>query len=257
LNWYPTWHTKDGADRTGAVRRHEFSGEVAESGEAIYGMNDWFADGALAEYCVTRPEWIAPKPASLSHAQAASVPISALTAWQGLLDRAKLQRGERVLIHGGAGAVGVFAIQLAHRQGAYVITTVSARSASFVRELGADQVIDYKAVPFQKEAGQVDVVFDAVGGETLRRSWNVLKPSGHLVTIASGSEIAPDERAKAAFFIVEPKREQLMEVGRLLDAGELRTIVDTEVPFAQASGAFTGMLPRTGRGKLVVTVTTP
>jgi NADPH:quinone reductase-like Zn-dependent oxidoreductase len=120
---------------------------------------------------------------------------------------------ECVLIHGGAGAVGVFAIQLAHRQGAYVITTVSARSASFVRELVADQVIDYKAVPFEKEAGQVGVVFDAVGGETLRRSWNVLKPSGHLVTIASPSEIAPDERTKAAFFIVEPKREQLMEVG--------------------------------------------
>jgi NADPH:quinone reductase-like Zn-dependent oxidoreductase len=251
--WYPTWHTKEDAPRDGAVPCHEFSGEIAESGEQIYGMNDWYADGALAEYCITRPEWIAPKPESLTHTRAASAPISALTAWQGLFDRARLQRGERVLIHGGAGAVGVFAIQLAHRQGAEVATTVSPRNAQFVRDLGADQVIDYKAIPFEKEAGEVDVVFDAVGGDTLRRSWSVLKPGGRLVTITS-DEIGPDERTRAAFFIVEPKREQLVEIGRLLDAGEIRTVIDTVVPFSRASDAFNGNLQRTGRGKLVVTV---
>jgi NADPH:quinone reductase-like Zn-dependent oxidoreductase len=190
--WSPTWHTKEGQPRDGAVACHEFSGEIVGSEEAVYGMNDWYVDGALAEYCVTRPEWIAPKPARLSHALAATVPISALTAWQGLFDRAKLQRGERVLIHGGAGAVGVFAIQLAHRQGAHVITTVSTRNAQFVGELGAEQVIDYKSVPFEKEARDIDVVFDAVGGETLRRSWSVLRPKGRLVTIAS-DETAVDE----------------------------------------------------------------
>lgn len=253
VDWYPTWHTKEDAPREGAVPCHEFSGELVEGGQPVYGMTDWYADGALAEYCVTRPEWIAPKPASLSHVEAASVPISALTAWQGLFDRTRLQPGERVLIHGGAGAVGVFAIQLAHRHDAYVITTVSPRNAQFVRELGADQVIDYKAVPFEKEAREIDVVFDSVGGETLLRSWSVVKPNGRLVTITSG-EIGPDERTKAAFFIVEPKREQLIEVGRMLDAGELRTVLDAEVPFSNASAAFTGALQRTGRGKLVVTV---
>ena len=122
LLWYPTSHTKNGDQRNGAVPSHEFSGEIAEIGarvagisigQEVYGMNDWFADGALAEYCITQPDWIAPKPRHLSHAEAASVPIGALTAWQGLFDRAKLQPGERVLVHGGAGAVGVFVLQLA------------------------------------------------------------------------------------------------------------------------------------------------
>src|SRR3954447_22235619 len=204
--WYPTSRTKDGQMRTGAVLSHEFSGEIAETGEEIYGMNDWFADGALAEYCVTQPAWVAPKPRSLTYAEAASVPIGALTAWQGLFDRAKLQAGERVLIHGGAGAVGIFAIQLARSRGAYVVTTVSARNSEFVMGLGADEAIDYKAARFEDKAREIDVVFDAVGGDTLRRSWGVLKENGRLVTIAADSETAADERTKRAFFIVEPNR---------------------------------------------------
>jgi NADPH:quinone reductase-like Zn-dependent oxidoreductase len=119
LDWYPSSHTRDGGSCTAAVPSHEFSGEIAGFGEGvedlsigqeIYGMNDWFADGALAEFCLTRRGWIAPKPRTLSHAEAASLPISALTARQGLFDRAHLRGGERVLIHGGAGAVGTLAI---------------------------------------------------------------------------------------------------------------------------------------------------
>jgi NADPH:quinone reductase-like Zn-dependent oxidoreductase len=261
--WYPTWHTKSGDRRTGAVPSHEFSGEIAEAGDGksgfsvgqeVYGINDWFAEGALAEYCVTNAQWIAPKPRSLSHEEAASVPIGALTAWQGLFDRAKLQAGEHVLVHGGAGAVGVFAIQLARSRGAHVVTTVSARNAEFVKELGANQVIDYKAVPFENEVRDLDVVFDTVGGDTLRRSWSVLRTGGRLVTIAAEGEATRDERTKAAFFIVEPKREQLVEIGKLLDAGDLRAIVDTVVPFSGASDAFQGTAKRQGRGKLVVAV---
>ena len=261
LAWYPTSHTRNGDPRPGAVPSHEFCGRIAEigggieeswAGQEVYGMNDWFADGALAEYCVTRPEWIAPKPRHLGYAEAAAAPIGALTAWQGLFDRAKLQPGERVLVHGGAGAVGSFAVQLARSHGADVTATASPRNFDFVTALGANHVIDYNAAPFENQVRDVDVVFDAVGGDTLRRSWGVLKPDGRLVTIAADNAATADERTKKAFFIVEPNRAQLVEIGRLLDAGTLRAVVDAEVPFSRAAEAYAGTVERHGRGKLVV-----
>lgn len=220
-------------------------------------MNDWFVDGALAEYCVTQPDWIAPKPRRLSHPEAAAVPIGALTAWQGLFARAKLQPGERVLVHGGAGAVGIFAIQLARSRGAHVSATVSAHNLEFVKRLGANQVIDYKATRFEKEVRDIDVVFDTVGGDTLRRSWDVLKPAGRMVTVAADSENTRDEREQQAFFIVEPDRQQLSEIARLLDAGELQSVVDRVLPFSQASDAYTQAVRKKGRGKQVVTLREP
>jgi NADPH:quinone reductase-like Zn-dependent oxidoreductase len=263
LEWYPTSHTKNGDSRSGAVPCHEFSGEIAEIGEGvaefsigeeIYGMNDWFADGALAEYCVTQPQCIAAKPRNLNHAEAAAVPIGALTAWQGLFERAKLQPGERLLVQGGAGAVGNFAVQLAHGCGAHVAATVSEQNLEFAKELGADQIIDYKAVAFEDQVRDVDVVFDTVGGDTLRRSWSVLTPTGRMVTIAAGNETADDERTKRAFFIVEPSHPKLVEVGKQLDAGALRTVVDTIVPFAQAASVYLGTFQKKGRGKVVVSL---
>jgi NADPH:quinone reductase-like Zn-dependent oxidoreductase len=264
LGWYPTSHTRTGEPRQNAVPGHEFSGTVAAlgsealgfyAGQEIFGWNDWFSDGATAEYCLARPATIAPKPASLSHVEAASVPIGALTAWQGLIVRAGLSASDRVLIHGGAGAVGIFAIQLARHAGARVITTASARHATFLRDLGAERVIDYRAERFEEHAGEVDVVFDAVGGETLQRSWAVLKPGGRLVTVASGSSEATDARTKAAFFIVEPQQEQLTEIASLFDRGALRTCVDAVVPFAEAASAYFGTAARrNGQGKVVIAV---
>jgi NADPH:quinone reductase-like Zn-dependent oxidoreductase len=263
LLWYPTSHRKNGDPRTGAVPCHEFSGEIARIGEGvaglsagqeIYGLNDWFAQGALAEYCVTQPDWIAPKPRRLSHPEAATVPIGALTAWQGLFDRAKIQSGEHVLVHGGAGAVGIFALQLARSRGARVTTTVSAHNLEFVKKLGANQAIDYKAARFEEAVRDIDVVFDTVGGDTLRRSWGVLKPGGRMVTVAADSENTRDERERQAFFIVEPNRQQLIEISRLLDAGELQTVVGGILPLAQASDAYTGAVRKKGSGKLVVTL---
>jgi NADPH:quinone reductase-like Zn-dependent oxidoreductase len=264
IEWYPTTHTNAGAARRDPVPGHEFSGVVAavgaavqgfQVGDAIYGMNDWFADGATAEYCLTQPASIAAKPSRLSNAEAAAVPIGALTAWQGLYDRAKLKAGERVLIHGGSGAVGVFAIQLARRVGAQVFTTASVRNAEFLEQLGASHVIDYKSERFEEVVGEVDVVFDGVGGEMLQRSWDVLAPAGRMVTIASNSEGAQDERTKAAFFVVEAKQAQLVEIAKLFDSGELKVFVDGIIPPTQASAAYFGKLPRqTGRGKVVVAV---
>ncbi len=263
LLWYPTSHTKTGEKRVGAIPGHEFSGVIEDVGEdvgsleigqEVFGLNDWFADGAMAERCTAPFSAVAPKPARLTHVEAASVPIGALTAWQGLYDRAMLQAGERVLVHGGAGAVGLFAIQLARLRGAHVVATASARNLDFVTSLGAEQVIDYHASPFEQQVGELDVVFDTVGGQTLERSWRVLKPRGRMVTIAANGESASEQRVKNAFFIVEANQKELSEIGDLLDAGRLRTVVDAVVPLSRAPDAFTGHVDRHGRGKLVVAV---
>jgi len=264
LIWYPTTHTKSGTARLRAVPGHEFSGVIAgigkdvhdfKVGDQVYGMNDWFANGATAEFCITVPQNIARKPASLSHEAAASVPIGALTSWQGLIDRAKLAPGERILIHGGAGAVGLYAVQLAHTLGSRVVTTVSSQDIDFVKRLGADEAIDYKVSRFEEQVRDVDVVFDAVGGDTLERSWGVLRPGGRMITIAADGEGTTDQRVKDAFFIVEPNQAQLIEIAKRLDAGHLRAFVKTTVPLREASAAYSGALTqKSGYGKIVVAV---
>jgi NADPH:quinone reductase-like Zn-dependent oxidoreductase len=263
LSWYPTTHRKTGDARLGAVPAHEFSGVVAgvgedvgslEIGREVYGMNDWYSDGAMAEYCIAPFFAVASKPCRLSHDEAAAVPISALTALQGLFDHAKLQRGEHVLIHGGAGAVGVFAIQLAHLHGARVTATASTGNCDFVASLGAETVVDYQKSRFEDSVGEMDVVFDAVGGETLDRSWGVLKPDGRMVTVVSTAEGSGDPRVQKAFFIVEPNQKQLFEVAALLDSGLIRAVVDGVIPLSQAPDAYAGKVERHGRGKLVVAV---
>src|SRR5262249_6337181 len=243
LLWQPTTHTKSGDNRRHAIPGHEFSGTITAVGsgahgavgEEVFGMNDWYAQGATGEFCCAPPSAIARKPARLTHVEAASVPIDALTAWQGLFERAQLQAGERVLIHGGAGAVGVLAIQLARLRGAHVLTTASGHDRDFLLQLGAQQVIDYHTERFEDVAKDVDLVFDAVGGSTLQRSWGVLGSGGRLVTIVSTVKSADDERTKQALFFVEPNRRQLCDIAAMLDAGQVRPVVSTVLPFTQAA----------------------
>ena len=233
--WYPTFHTAEGATRPlPIILGHEFSGVVeaigqagmgVQVGDSVYGLSDWFIDGAQAEYCLTTPANIALKPASLDHVQAAAVPISALTAWQALIDRAQLSQGHRVLIHGAAGGVGSFAVQVARHQKAHVIATASKANAHFVASLGADEVIDYRTTPFETLVRDVDVVLDTVGGDTRDRSWGILRKGGQLVTIAADAERSTQPRVQDAFFIVEPNRVQLIEIARLIDAGVIRPTV--------------------------------
>jgi len=261
LRWAPTSVARDGSPRPlPLVPGHEFSGEVAmletdaagfRVGDAVYGLNDWFGDGASAEYCLARTAEIARKPTALDHVQASVVPISALTAWQGLFDRARLAAGQRVLIHGAAGGVGVFAVQLARWRGAHVIATVSAANAEFVRGLGADETIDYRAVRFEAMVGEVDVVFDGVGGDALARSWALLKTGGTLVTIAASSEGERDQRTKDAFFIVEAKPSQLDDLAGLMNAGQLGLVVDRVFPLVQAREAY-AFRPQRGKAALAV-----
>jgi NADPH:quinone reductase-like Zn-dependent oxidoreductase len=214
-------------------------------------MNDWFSDGAQAEYCVARVADIARKPASVDDVYAAVTPISALTAWQGLFERARIEAGQYILIHGAAGSVGSFAVQFAHWRGARVTATVSAANIDFVRELGADEIIDDSAERFEERVQGMDAVFDTVGGDTLRRSWGVLYPGGRLVTIAASEEDSQDERTREAFFIVEPRRAELNEIARLIDADQVRPVVGVEFPMADAILAYE-MKPV--RGKVVLRV---
>ena len=261
LSWVPTWTTRAGEPRPlPVIPGHEFSGEIAALGaevrdvgvgELVYGLNDWYRDGASAECCVARVADLARKPSSVDHVHAAATPISALTAWQGLVERAGLAAGQRVLIHGAAGGVGAFAVQLARWRGARVTGTASAANLDFVRSLGADEAIDYRAERFEDAVRDVDVVFDTVGGEALERSWGVLKPGGRLVTVAASEERTTDERTRDAFFIVEPSRAQLAEIARLIDRGELRPVVGAVFPLAEARQAYQH---KPVRGKVVLRV---
>jgi NADPH:quinone reductase-like Zn-dependent oxidoreductase len=262
---WQVWETPDGRSRLPAIPSHEVSGVVAAIapevqdvtvGDAVYALTDFFRDGAAAEYVAVRAADLAPKPLTLDHAQAAATPLSALTAWQALFDHAQLTPGQRVLIHGAAGGVGSFAVQLARWRGAHVIGTASARNISFVRELGADEVIDYRATSFETAIGDVDIVLDTIGGTTLERSWSVLRLDGLLITIVRppSPEWANGRDARGVFFIVEPRRDQLMELGRLIDAGVVRPMVEAVLPLEQAREAYERGAREHPRGKLVLAV---
>jgi NADPH:quinone reductase-like Zn-dependent oxidoreductase len=261
--WEPTWKMSNGEPRPQPViLGHEFSGVVADVGpgldvavgDEVYGLNDWYRDGAQAEYCVARAEDLAPLPRSVDHVHAAATPISGLTAWQAFFERARLEVGERVLIHAGAGAVGTFAVQLARWHGARVIATAATPNVDFVRDLGAHDVVDYTRTRFEEVARDVDVVLDTVGGETLARSWGVVRAGGRVVTIATSSEGATDPRVREAFFIVRADRGQLGELARLIEAGVLRPVVARVLPLAEAHAAYTARPRGSTRGKTVLRV---
>jgi NADPH:quinone reductase-like Zn-dependent oxidoreductase len=262
LNWMPTFSQPSGAPRPfPIVLSHEFSGVVEsiganvsdfKPGDEVFGLNDWFTNGAQAEYCVAGAASLARKPKSLDHAEAAVVPISALTAWQALIEKGQLERNQRVLIHGAAGGVGTFAVQLARWRGAHVTVTASAINTEFVRALGADVIIDYHTTRFEEVICDVDVVLDGVGGETLKRSWGVLKPTGKLVTIV-GAEDA-DKRSREAFMLVRADGRQLAQIGKMIDAGELRVFVEAVYSLADATEAYARAQESGRRGKIALDV---
>ncbi|HTV40467.1 MAG TPA: NADP-dependent oxidoreductase [Candidatus Sulfotelmatobacter sp.] len=262
--WIPTFQTRAGGPRPfPIVLGHEFSGVIEGRssnvssftlGEEVFGINDWFSNGAQAEYCVVDESGLAKKPESLHHTEAAVVPISALTAWQGLFEKANLQRGQDILIHGAAGSVGMFAVQMARLRGARVIATASSGNADFVQALGADQVIDYRKTPFEHMICEVDAVLDTVGGETLERSWKLLKPGGRMVTIATGSEQSRDPRVRDAFMIVRADGSQLAQIAWMIDAGELRVFPGPTFELARAREAYDRAAQGGIRGKVALRI---
>jgi len=192
-------------------------------------------------------ELLVARPQALGHAESAAIPLPALTAWQGLFDHGRLGSDERVLIHGAAGGVGGFAVQLARARGAHVIGTASAANLGFVRELGANEAVD-AATCFEDAVEPVDLVFDTRGGERLRRSVAVLRARGRLVSVV---EEPPDG---GEYFTVEPNPDQLTSIARLADVGELRPPSVEIFPLASAREAFARSLEPGRRGKVVLAV---
>ncbi len=227
-----------------------------QRGQAIYGNA---SSGSYAEYALAAASAVAPKPASLTFDQAAAVPIGALTAWRSLFDTAGLQAGQHVLIHGAAGGVGSFAVQLARWKGAHVIGTASAGNLDLVRSLGAEQAVDYRAAPFENVVHDMDVVLDTVGGDTLDRSWQVLRPGGILVSIAGqpSQEVAQGRGVRAGMpGRADPARVGglLRQIGALLESGQIKVQVGEIFPLAQARQAHVLSEQRHGRGRIVLHV---
>ena len=263
--WSETWKTPTGVDRHLPIPCHDLSGVVAEVGsgvtgvavgDAVYALTEFWRDGAAAQYTLARATNLAPKPRSLDYLQAAAIPLVGLTAWQALFDHARLSAGQSILIHGAAGGVGSMAVQLARWAGAHVIGTASARNRDFLRELGANEVIDYTSTRFEDVLHDIDIVLDTIGSDTMKRSWSVLKKGGRLVSIFSppSQEQARAYSVRAVFFIVEPDRDELIQLANLIDTGHLRPIIEAVYPLSEARQAFEHALRGHTRGKVILQV---
>lgn len=242
-----------GRDVSGIVAACGTGVRAFQIGDPVYAMLSP-EEGGFAEFVRVKAEYVAAKPMSLSHAEAAAVPLAALTALQGLFDYGGIAKGQSVLIHGGAGGVGHFAIQFAKIAGATVLTTVSTDDRAFVRELGADKAIDYRNERFEDVAHDIDLVFDLIGGETQVRSWSVLKPGGILVsTLGQPSrEKATQHQVRCTGYQAQPNGEELAEIAALIDTHRVRPIVAATFPFAAVLDAEEVQAKSHPRGKIVL-----
>ncbi len=218
-------------------------------GQAVFGP----VIGGYAEYVIAGASDLQPKPANLSFEEAASVPVGALTAWGSLIDVARVQSGQRVLVQGAAGGVGIFGVQLAHWKGAYVYGTASDGNGAFIRSLGVDQPIDYQAAPFEAVVHDLDIVFDTVGGEVFERSLSVIKKGGVLVTIAA--QFSPDAGQAQGIRVARGGRasvDVLGQIAGLLAAGKIKTYVSAVLPLSDARKAHEMSESGHTRGKIVL-----
>ncbi|PZQ89924.1 MAG: NADPH:quinone reductase [Leifsonia xyli] len=255
-----------GNDFSGVVVEAPFESHPLQPGTEVYGMGMVpRLGGSYAEYLTVPALSVARKPPSLSHVEAAAVPLAALTAWGMVVETAKAHEGQRMLIHAGAGGVGHFAVQFASYFGARVIATGSERNAPFLAELGASEIVDYTAGPFEDAVAPVDVVIDLIGnaaGDTGSRSLGVLRPGGLYVNGPSGSFPAMAAEAaalgvRATGFRVSPDAATLAIVTRLLESGDVRVYVDRVLPLAEAAEAHRLIESGHTRGKIVLAVAEP
>jgi NADPH:quinone reductase-like Zn-dependent oxidoreductase len=251
-------------DKLPLVLGREVAGIVVEcgqsasqfsEGDAVFAMPE-IGRGGYAEYAVVKVTEAAAKPASLDVIQAGAVPLAALTAWQGLFKFGNLKQGQRLLVHGGSGGVGHFAIQFAKSNGAHVTTTVSTPHVEFVRGLGADQVIDYQTQRFEDLIHEVDLVFDLVGGEIQNRSWQVLKRGGALISTVNepSKEKAAARGVRALRYTVSESGEDLATIGELIDGGRVKPVVTRTFQLNDAAAAQVFLEHDHPVGKVVLSV---
>jgi NADPH:quinone reductase-like Zn-dependent oxidoreductase len=259
LEWPGTWTDRAGRDRTPTIPGHEVSGVVVELGygttglavgQRAFGLTDWTRNGTLAEYVAVEARNLAPLSADIDHTVAAALPMPGLTAWQGLFDHGHLAAGQTVLIHGASGSVGSIAVQLARAAGARVIGSGRAAQREAALDLGVDEFVDLQRDQLE-DVGQVDVVFDVVGGEILDRSARLVRSGGALVTIAEPPRVQPDD-ARAIFFVVEPDRTRLATLEHMLQDERLRPNVGAVLPLAEAPKAFDPT--HRARGKTIIRI---
>ena len=245
LDWPDTWTDRAGRDRTPSVPGHELSGVVVELGDGttgfsvgqrVFGLADWARNGSLAEYAAVETRNLAPLPIDIDHTVAAALPISGLSAWQGLFDHGRLSAGQTVLIHGAAGGVGSIAVQLAREVGARVIGTGRTADRDRAVALGVHTFLDLETEKLE-DAGEVDVVFDVIGGDILARSAALVRAGGTLVTIAEPPKTRPRD-GRAMYLLVEPDRARLADLAARVRDGRLKPVVGAVLPLAEAAAAF-------------------
>jgi NADPH:quinone reductase-like Zn-dependent oxidoreductase len=245
-----------GWDLSGVVEELGRGASRFKIGDEVYSVPDPTRNGAYADYIVVRESELALKPNSLHHIHAAAAPLATLTAWQSLFDTAQLQPDQRVLIHAGSGGVGHFAVQLAKWKGAHVIATASTTNQELLRELGADETIDYTRQRFEDVARNIDIVLDPIGGDTQARSWQVLKKGGTLLSVVEppSADKAKAFGIQAVFVASHPNGAELSKIAELIDSGDLKPIVNRILPLSEARRAHE--LSQTGHihGKIVLRV---
>ena len=248
-----------GWDLSGIVEETGKNVKSFTIGDAVYSRPEITRNGAYAEYIAVRENEVAIKPTTVSFAEAASIPLAGITAWEAVIDSGEIKKGQSILIHAASGGVGSLAVQLAKWKGATVFATSSGKNSAFVQSLGADEVIDYRSVRFQDVVKDVDVVFDTIGGDVQENSWSVLKQGGILVSVVQPPD---EERAKKAgavgkFVFIQPNAGILRELASLIDSGVIRPIVGAEFSLQDISKAHELSESGRARGKIVIHVGMP
>lgn len=245
-----------GYDVSGVVVEvgHEAAG--ISVGDEVFARADSMQAGTMAEYAALKASDVAVKPNNITYAEAAGIPLAGLTAWQALFDKGALKAGQRVLIHAGSGGVGTLAIQFAKHAGAWIATTASAENRGLVERLGADQFIDYKTERFEDVVEPCDLVIDMMGGDTLERSFDVVKPGGTVVSIKGDAPEGLAAERNIAFhaFFMEPSGEQLTEIASLITAGDVRPVLDRTFPLDDVAAGYRYAQSGGANGKIAITI---
>jgi NADPH:quinone reductase-like Zn-dependent oxidoreductase len=244
-----------GRDASGIVEKCGAGATKFKVGDEVFGIAG-IHGGGYAQKVLFDQEALATKPTNIDHVHAAAVPLAGLTAWQGLFRYGAVQAGQNILIHGGSGGVGHFAIQFAKAKGAHVTTTVSTGSIEFARSLGADIVIDYKKQRFEQEVSNLDMVFDLIDGKTRERSWGIIKRGGILVTTLTepSQQIAQKHGVRATRYTVHADSRDLKEIADLIEAGKVKPTVMETFPLSRAADALDAVEKGHSKGKIVLTI---